>query len=540
MRGFNEYIRKKLDKISHRDSVRMKHGVLIYQDDYEARDINNNLRYGDYRGGAIACRHLSFEWLRRHKRKLPRTEHADEPRRDDPKAYHKKYRDYDGVISIATLRDNKYDNHQIQTKANQYIAVDSESNGLGLALHYLAKSMEAGETRLMTIGSIDHLMAIAIERKVEPDRYIIKYYDPNKTVVHIRAICKNLDAVSSLAFSDFLTPAQMGCYFTTNKLAMLSVYDDPTCSEKPAEVRNMEVFMLDLDGDEEKIKKKNADLYAMSAFDGRIESASYLERLLERCDDPVSVDDMVLLESKTREGCTPLNSCFRFGWTEVIECLVDTILECDKLTGEQKIKLLRCEIDGNSGLIEACICNYAKTIESFVSKITQTDRLNEREKMLLLNQRTVTDEYPLAAVVLCGNREGFDGIMAAYMCVDTVKEEDTVINHIEAFVDELSERFPKKAKVGFFKSKHFSSVDSFIKMVRLEIAKAKRDHFTPDIHKKLCEKFANKLFDLWRVLGDPENIGRSYQVLQDCFEKHVLLAPIRNSDDYSPAMSAYG
>lgn len=339
---FRNYVDAKLSKrstevIMHRPGVVVYRSVEFFEND--DANVNRNGAYKDANGEAIVCRHLSFEWLRRHKRNLPRVN--DVKQGLDVNSYASVFASDKGIALAKSLVDNIFDRDHVERRADQYIAVNIDGNGFGQALHGICESLQSGQTRLMTLRSENHLMAVVTQRKLNPDRFIIKFYDPNKTLHHVRAVVESLDAVKALSFADFVgddldkTIARM--YFPSNKSAILSIYND---MDQLRSCHNFEpdysigFDMKRLSWKEKKIK--HSELLFHCLLLNLAHAKDHCNALLADTDAADSKADLDLLQPKSIHGCSALYSAISKGCTEAALAMMRAILrsslgEADKL-----------------------------------------------------------------------------------------------------------------------------------------------------------------------------------------------------------------
>jgi hypothetical protein len=184
-----------------------KSGVLLYLSK-EGGPLNHNLKAKDEKEEVIACRHLAGYLAYESRRGV--------------KDYHQSFQSIERIKQVPYLLDNRHDAEERQYKATYYhlFAIDK----LGVALHQVASLLKANEETTLLLKSENHEMAITLICKNVLDKkqqYIVKFYDPNLTSAHQRAICPTLKSIKTLSLNTFLSKEALRAYFPIMKSAMI-------------------------------------------------------------------------------------------------------------------------------------------------------------------------------------------------------------------------------------------------------------------------------------------------------------------------------
>jgi ankyrin repeat protein len=185
-----------------------KSGVLVYQS--KKGDLRNlNCQVIDTDANLMTCRHLaSF--------------HAFEAPRGI-KDYHETLHTEESLKATPYLFDNRFDRDRLAYRSSFYHIFSHFA--LGQALKQVASILNDNEETTLLIGTENHMMSVTIIRKkIGENRahYIIKFYEPNQTNAHLRAICPTLKSIDDVSFSLFLTKKKLTAYFPKIKTAILS------------------------------------------------------------------------------------------------------------------------------------------------------------------------------------------------------------------------------------------------------------------------------------------------------------------------------
>lgn len=387
---FAPYAGRKWEK-KHVEVIVNRPGTFIYVSFEFGRksdlSVNFNGKCRDESDGKIVCRHLAYAWLMdaRHKRKLTR----DFPREEifrrtvNPQSYYRLFAS-GAITHTPELMDNPYDKRRIAWRADRYFAVIIKGNGLGVALHGLCSDLAVYETKHLTFSSQNHLMAIVLQRKVSPDRYIVKFYDPNRTVVHSRAVCANLEYVKALSVDDFVTDKVVAArYFAKDSIATLALYERPDClNRENVEQDFEETFELSTLKLEQQ-KKVYSELLYMSLYLNKIKAQYYFTKLLDCFNGPVLAGDIEFLMARDSDGAPGLYKAMALGCADAVQKAMQAILGSE-LETDQKARLLEAKNDdGEPGMFAVFRRGYADVVEKAVEAILSSDLKPEQKVRLL-------------------------------------------------------------------------------------------------------------------------------------------------------------
>lgn len=214
---FGQYYLTKKQKLAadaRADIVRVNEHVFYY---YSPGNIyinnNNNGHLTQYNGQALCCRHLSYEWLFRHNRRLAGSYHD---------AYSSDFAldDYDAI----ELRNNDYDEDDVETRAQSYTLANYKKNGLGKSLYHDCHDMGVRQKRYFNYMSDNHVMALVVDYKMD-GWVVVKFYDPNKTEVHYRCVLNDMQYIQMIELGWFVSAERLQDYFPEYTQGALARYE---------------------------------------------------------------------------------------------------------------------------------------------------------------------------------------------------------------------------------------------------------------------------------------------------------------------------
>lgn len=203
---------KQLEETNRR--FRLISGNLIYGSKQGNR-LNFNTKATDENGEEICCRHLAS-----YVAQLPRA----------IKGYHDALGNKDNIAAAPYLKSNHHDKHIHDFKQfSALVPID----GFGRTLALLAHNVPVGHELSLVLNSENHSMGLSITHKptqLGHSQYIIKFYDPNITDSHLRAICPNTTSIEALKLSDFIPDEIIPDYFPSRK--EINITSNTTCATK--------------------------------------------------------------------------------------------------------------------------------------------------------------------------------------------------------------------------------------------------------------------------------------------------------------------
>jgi hypothetical protein len=174
--------------------------------------LNGKVTIGKH---TIRCGDFAFEFLRQHK------------------TYHSNFSTEAEIKKIPFFINKELTEYELTFKADKYYLFSRKK--FGLCLRYLCENMQDKTTLNIHMSSLNHSMALRVENKEyklteskTEKFYIIKFYDPDKTIRHLRIICRNVFEIEKLVISNLLADVPLGeCLLSKPTSAILfGVYDE--------------------------------------------------------------------------------------------------------------------------------------------------------------------------------------------------------------------------------------------------------------------------------------------------------------------------
>ena len=257
------------------------------------------------------------------------------------KDYHDTLSNTESISSIPAIKDNHYDKLNLQSKASHYEVFDGDA--LGDLLLKSKNQMQDGETRNFLMFTHNHVLAITLRRKSGVT--IVKFYDPNNTNMHMRAICKNDDAILDLTLRDFIgdlydyykcyKPITMVYYGKNEEKIQVSIQESMFYREN---IVSLITSLIRINAYTH-IAKTIKDM--MNDTDNNLLSLS-IHRILSACEQPnyrYDVFSLLALNNDTQQSL--LFQLLQYGQHDLAESLIETIITSGRnLTGLQKFELL--------------------------------------------------------------------------------------------------------------------------------------------------------------------------------------------------------
>jgi len=285
----------------------------------------------------------------------------------DKHTYHEVYSSPKSISD--QLADNYYDTNRIRFKANEYHFFEIEH--LGNALSDISENLKDNQLLTMSLFSENHVMAITINY-YENKGYILKFYDPNSTNTHIRAICATIDDVKSLKIDDFLEDKLKNLYYPSFKTACFADYYN--CRKSIEQPSDTEVYFNN------HVPLTNK-LYFSNNFNLVKNSVLYIREILgsNLFEDTKKADMIVATDSRGNTGFA--RALFYENLDIVINC-IELILNSN-ITNEIKVEVLHYLYFSKKGLSNECINIFLKLVKGIANFVIKSN-LPEEYKIKLL------------------------------------------------------------------------------------------------------------------------------------------------------------
>jgi|GEM_PF-5547960 len=321
--------------IKHIDKTAKERRLIVYTsknpyvNNIRGQSNNLNLKAHDINNSLIACRQLSYQQLR------------------IVKNYPFQFKNKEAIENIDNLKQNIFDNNNIKYRADNYYFF--ECKNIGIQIYEIVRNLPKDSAKSMMFYSENHAMAITIKHK--PDGAIaLKFFDPNETHVHKRALFEDVNAIKNLLISDLIQPENQEIYFPKFKSGCIAMYN------------NLEIDAL---------KPKSTNKLEFSK--GNL---------------------MPVLLSEILHVALDMND------PEAVRYCIDGIKN-SQLSIEEKCEFLEAADDnGVPGLFKALQEGHAEVIECYMAGITKCRFLSDQYKQELFNAMTVSTEVKY----LTGNR----------------------------------------------------------------------------------------------------------------------------------------
>lgn len=440
MPTFQQYKSRKAKSIQRNSRRIIDHGDwFIYPSTAPHSSLAHHTINGEFKDKAnqtIECRHLSHAWLLHQKRKLAK--HRFNHRPPNQSYYARLFSNQELVASISSLHNNDFDKKHILERAARYTTLELNGNSLGSQLHTMHSDLHINERRYLLILSENHAMAAIIERKSNPNRFIVNFYDPNFSSMHFRAVFNSSEALKKLTIQILISSTVIQTYFPTIKSMVISEYPNPNTeamllpnsSKQFANTRpittqsDVEVFHLlyhavllrrriDIEKSlSELIKRKAYDLlnthidnqmlngktivqYALSDNNTEV-VCSIMQVLLN-----LHIDEAVLLNifgNQAIDGCHGLHSTIRDGHSKSTLVVIVTIL-ASKLSDDAKASLISApDADGTPALHAAYATGNTKMVVA-LNQIILSSGLSREHKLDLLSAKNAAGTPGLHAAL---------------------------------------------------------------------------------------------------------------------------------------------
>lgn len=361
---FKNYIHQKKSKLyatNRQNNLLCSHsGLLSYYSERGDPKINLNCKIDNSwakkiinkkgHDGQVTCRHFAFEQLKDWQSKR---EDSLKYKFDSDNQYHEKFKDEESIQKVDSLMNADYDMQRVMYRADKYVLFDIKD--IGEALHSLCNELSAVDPiKTLTFGSENHLMSMKLQRKESPLRYIINFYDPNKTTAHLRIVCKSLFQVRGIKISNLLFDRAIQKNFSTIKAGVFAVYNNVNQLKAESDDKVYEV----IDGISPGDLIWSGLSFGINVFD-KIKP--------EYCDK----NALLVKSAKKVSGLSLALSCCN---NAVVTSYVKLILASGDITTEEKVELLIQEGgEGSNGLVRALNQVKKDIVKSYVKLILKSD-----------------------------------------------------------------------------------------------------------------------------------------------------------------------
>ncbi|MDQ5921199.1 MAG: uncharacterized protein QG673_1255, partial [Pseudomonadota bacterium] len=328
--------------------------VWLYNSRFGSDAINNNGEAECVDKTKIVCRHLAFWFLWND------TIHHDIlSSLDNPPP------------TVDSLYYNDYDKLGCNNKFNHLSSAFLEE--LGFSLYKKCKDMQPGDEIRLILSSETHDMAVKCRYKAI-GYLTLKFYDPNKTEMHTRAIMGKPEDLQYLKIGNLLSPLESEFYFPKFKTFLLATHDRNINQDKKFDFPNLE---------------QNANfssyllVFCRALQFGAVEFVNnFIELVLNS--NLNDIDKVALLSAINDEGNPGLLVALHNGHAEAVKVFIDAVLE-SALNDTDKVTLLGAiGADGVPGLSMALQYGYAETVKVFIDAVLES-ALNDTNKVTLLS-----------------------------------------------------------------------------------------------------------------------------------------------------------
>jgi hypothetical protein len=435
-----------------------RYGILKYRSKYGTSKLNLNRKAKDKNGKEIVCRHLAYYVYCVWERGI--------------KDYHENLSSIENIEKQAILRNCEYD---ARDKRKDFCHKIFPLEEFGAALKSMASSLQIGNQQCLLFKTKSHLMTIAIRCKINHDGgkyYVIKFYNPNTTMVHQRIVCENLDVITKLTIKDFLSDKQINRHFSKYKCGAFFSPNSKKTNKQFAAKCNIRL---------------KSDLQSSIYFNLRF---GITDAVKELCHTILSSkkfnikQKIQLLTAKDQNGTSAWCRALENGYTNIMVNMVNffnAVAASSDLTSNQKLHLLVLKNhNGNSYLYRAFCCNDEVAVKKFC-EIVLTSNLKPAEKIQLLTAKDQNGVlgFHMALQKYCA--DAVSGFCDVILRSDDLKPDDKIQllatkdrNGVPGFYTALQISYQKdiiKAVYGYSFSKVIlaSSLDSDQKTPLLEL-----------------------------------------------------------------------
>lgn len=383
---------------------------------------NNNCSFKNNRNSEIACRHLAWSFLLKD----------DKKERGDDKTLIYDYRD--AFASESSMRDkidladNHVDHYQIEHRADAYYALPIADNGLGIVLQHVCKAMPLNSKKSFLLYTENHTMAIVVRYKGAESSsayYSVKLYDPNITLAHQRAVAKDFSDLSALCCEHFLFgDGFRASYAPTCNVAVLLYYENPNQLNTlinehhalpPPKANKIEIlpefiwritpqelysFYMALNALTPEIMARYSGSLGTQNFyfsRGIVHGSTqavihYLNAVFSNPD--LTSEQLMALLNITEDGSSGLAIAMLYGYTETVSIFVNQVLNCERLSVEQKMALVIAQLEsGSRGLTIALHNHHIETARAYIREILSSSLPILQQVQLLCAHPSVNNAY---------------------------------------------------------------------------------------------------------------------------------------------------
>ncbi len=266
---------------------------------------------------------------------------------------------------------------------------------LGGYLAQVAASLDAqpapleGEPRQanILINTLDHAMAIQVQRKVNAERggeyFAVSLYDPNLTTNHRRVEVAHADDLKNLSLNSFIPPNVVNDYAKGSTELFMAAY----CQG------------ADLPPDEAGSKQTHPMLIGRQmsmAMRGNVSQT--LQSLLDDLPQLSRADQLAVLRGEVVNGVTGLYFAMQDGYENPVKMYAQGVLASD-LQASDKAALLRGGSKDASALCIAMRQGSHGSVSQFVQAVAHTPCLNADQKTELLAGKRASGKTALGVAL---------------------------------------------------------------------------------------------------------------------------------------------
>ncbi|MBW8831496.1 MAG: ShET2/EspL2 family type III secretion system effector toxin [Burkholderiales bacterium] len=369
----------------------------------------------------IVCRHLALAWLMQH-----------EAAPGKP--------NYDALKNAEAIRQNipaaMEDAYERVRDLSPEVRIGSNKEWGRFATDLFREMERSGASaKRMLIESGVHVMAAEFKIKSvpgQPPRYVVKVYDPSRTLVHKRTATDDLRRLEAHSLDQFLADAQaFGLYFGDVETVFLAIDVPAGVAASPpprppgglvgrriagplppldgvvlhhlltggfgGSLRDLKPAILalahqDPDGGFELLNAMNVEgapgLYQAVA-ENMAEAVAVFGEIVQSCPFEPVVKAQLLgarLLTEEHQGSTTISLGLRNGCTEATEALIDAIIGSD-LPSEQCATMLAARFEGVPALAFGVERGHLGAARALMQAVATSTVLNSQQKESLLSAR---------------------------------------------------------------------------------------------------------------------------------------------------------
>nr|MBP9742676.1 ShET2/EspL2 family type III secretion system effector toxin [Burkholderiales bacterium] len=290
------------------------HNIKIwsYQSKHGEPLINNNCKVLDKKNEKIACRQLAFWFLW------------------NDAIYSDTLSNLNTYPSIDSLYYNDFDNLNCMHNFNRLSVATLDQ--VGTSLQKECENMQLGEEKHLIFGSESHSMSFKVHYKAQ-GYFTVKFYDPNKTTVHIRLVMRSPDDLQYLKITDLLPREDIKWYFAKFKAFTIATYD--YANFVPPQQQTFNFLSITPD--------KLIEYTGLFYYAFKYGNENYVKDFINSVVNCATLDikkKLELLSAKSHKGYSGLYIALANGHTNSVMEFINSILNSTTLNPQQKIDLL--------------------------------------------------------------------------------------------------------------------------------------------------------------------------------------------------------